>query len=570
MPAERRQRSEPVRSLVVRCPDWPVLAMGASPSVPAAVLFANRVVACTPAARAAGVVVGNRRREAQGRCPELEVFERDESREARAFEPVIQAVETFTPRLELTRPGTCTFATRGPARYFGGDRSLAEQVLVAVDRALAPASWDGRTRVGVADGPFAAALAARRWPNHVVLADLGVEHRDDPPPDVSVVDRIRVVAPGESAAFLAPLPVSVLADEGEPGPRSSSDTAAAADLADVLTRLGLTTLGAFAALAGPEVLARFGTEGARAHRRAAGLDDRPPDAREPPPDLARSAELDPPAERVDTAAFVAKALADEVFEALEARGLSCTRVLIAAETEHGESIERLWRHEGTLSAGALSDRVRWQLDGWLHAPAGTGPTSGITLLRIAPDEVVPALGRQLGFWGGESDTDIRAVRALARVQGLLGPDAVLVPEWQGGRGPAEQLALVPAAAVDLTEDRPAARRSWIGAPWPGRLPPPAPAVVHPEPEPVEVLDADGRPVVVSGRGVLSAAPASLAAGDRCSATEVTAWAGPWPAEERWWDAASHRRRARLQVVTSSGTAHVLTLESGTWHLEATY
>ena len=51
---------------------------------------------------------------------------------------------------------------------------------------------------------------------------------------------------------------------------------------------------------------------------------------------------------------------------------------------------------------------------------------------------------------------------------------------------------------------------------------------------------------------------------------VVAWAGPWPADERWWDPAGHRRRARLQVVTGEGTAHLLSLEGGRWHLEATY
>ena len=74
---------------------------------------------------------------------------------------------------------------------------------------------------------------------------------------------------------------------------------------------------------------------------------RPPlDARAPPPELTVGAELDPPAERVDAAAFVAKSLADELFARLDGRGLSCTRVLVSAETEHGEVSERLWRHEG--------------------------------------------------------------------------------------------------------------------------------------------------------------------------------------------------------------------------------
>jgi protein ImuB len=51
---------------------------------------------------------------------------------------------------------------------------------------------------------------------------------------------------------------------------------------------------------------------------------------------------------------------------------------------------------------------------------------------------------------------------------------------------------------------------------------------------------------------------------------VVTWAGPWPAEERWWDAVASRRRARLQVCLDDGTAHLVVLESSRWRVEATY
>ncbi len=533
----------PPRAMVVRCHDWPVAAAGARPHEPAAVLHANRVVACSPAARADGVQVGHRRREAQGRSPALVVIERDERRDARRFEAVVQAVEEFTPRIELTRPGACTFATLGPSRYFGGDQALAEQVHDRVHDVLEGMGWPGSVRIGVADGAFAATLAAQM--------------SDDA--HAAGASPITVVPPGTSPAFLAPFPVATL-DHRE--------------LADVFARLGLRTLASVAALATVDVVARFGREGLVAHRRARGLDEHPLDACEPPADLVVTAVLDPPAERIDIAAFVAKSLADELFDNLASRGLSCTRVLIAAETDHGEAIERAWRYEGTLTAGAVTDRVRWQLEGWLQAsgaPTASGstrPTAGVTLLRLTPDEVVPARGRQLGFWGGETEADTRAGRALARVQGLLGPDAVLVPEWRGGRGPAEQLTLVPAAAVDLTEPRPATRPDWVVAPWPGRIPAPAPALVHPEPIPADVRDEHGGSVGVDGRGLLRAPPVTLAVGD-APTRPIEGWAGPWPADERWWDPAAHRRRARFQVVVAA-TAHLAVVEGGRWWIEATY
>jgi protein ImuB len=390
---------------------------------------------------------------------------------------------------------------------------------------------------------------------------------DDPLPAVTVVP------PGMSATFLAPLPVTVL-DLPE--------------LADLLNRLGLRTLGDLAALPADTVLARFGSEGASAHRLARGRDERPLAARTPPPDLAVTTELDPPAERVDTAAFAAKAMADELHVRLAARGLACTRIAIEAETEHGEHLVRLWRHDGALTAGAIAERVRWQLDGWLSSGTATG---GLTLLRLTPDEVKPDHGRQLGFWGGSAAANERADRALARVQGMLGPEGVVTAVLGGGRDPADQIRLVPwgdprepvrpagrgAAAGEPV--RPAGRGAGAGEPiraapagsppWPGHLPPPAPAVVHPRPLAAEVCDATQRPIAVTARGLLSGAPAavSVAGGPWM---DVVTWAGPWPAEERWWDAAASRRRARLQVCLDDGTAHLVVLESGRWRVEATY
>jgi protein ImuB len=74
---------------------------------------------------------------------------------------------------------------------------------------------------------------------------------------------------------------------------------------------------------------------------------------------------------------------------------------------------------------------------------------------------------------------------------------------------------------------------------------------------------------VTGRGEASAAPArlSIAGGRWC---DIEAWAGPWPADERWWDADTRRRRARWQVSTTDGGAHLLAVEGGRWFVEATY
>jgi protein ImuB len=535
--------SPATRMLVAEVADWPVAAAGYREDQEVVVVHANLVVAASEAARQAGVREGMRRREAQRRCPEVTLVAFDAGRDARQWEPVVAAVEEITPGVEVAAPGLVALATRGPSRYFGGDDRLAATVATAVD--VATGRW---CRVGVADGRLAALLAARRRQGG---------------------DRATVVKPGDSREFLAPWPVEVL---GRP------------ELADLLVRLGLRTLGDLAALPAPAVLARFGTDGAAAHRLARGLDERPLAARTPPPDMTVTVELDPPAERVDAAAFAGKALADRLHARLGERGWACTVVAIEAQTDHGETLVRRWRHDGALTPAAISDRVRWQLDGWISSGR---TTAGVTLLRLRPEEICLDHGRQLDLWGVAAASDDRAARGLARVHGMLGPQGVSTVVLVGGRDPASQVRLVPwgdlrppAPATPGAAHRgapsstrggrgsdPASRRRSEPAPWPGRLPDPAPAVVYGRPLAVDVLDADGHPVTVTGRGVAAAAPAVLVTGGTPAAVE--AWAGPWPAEQRWWDSDASRR-ARFQLAVTGGAVHLVARRGGRWWLEATY
>ncbi|MGH9061446.1 MAG: DNA polymerase Y family protein, partial [Acidimicrobiales bacterium] len=355
--------------------------------------------------------------------------------------------------VEVRAAGVIALPTRGPSRYFGGDRSLAERIAATVDTAVRETAVTGTVvgeegrqpgggaRVGVADGRFAADLAARGG------------------------QAITIVDPGGSGRWLAPVPVTALVGH-DPTWR---------DLADLLVRLGIRTLGQLAELPGPDVLARFGPSGAAAHRLARGGDEHPLEARIPPPDLVVVAELDPPADRVDTAAFVAKALAAELQERLGSLGLACTRVAVEAETEHGETLSRLWRHDGALSAAEIAERMRWQLDDWLHSGGGT--SGGLTVLRLRPDEIRPDHGRQLGFWGGSAAVDDRVARTLARVQGMLGPDGVATAVLTGGRDPFRQVQLVAWGHAGPDAARSSRRREGA-APWPGHLPGPAPTLVH--------------------------------------------------------------------------------------------
>ena len=193
-----------------------------------------------------------------------------------------------------------------------------------------------------------------------------------------------------------------------------------------------------------------------------------------------------------------------------------------------------------------------------------------------PSEVRGDDGDQLRLWGGPSAADERAARAVARLAGMVGDQAVLVPAWRGGRLPGDRYDWVPASTTDLTDAddtaerlRPGSTRGAGPGPWPGSLPAPSPAVVPPDVQPAELTDAGGRAVRVSGRGELSAAPARLAIAGR-PAQAITGWAGPWPLDERWWEPRRHRRLARFQVVTADGAAHLVLAEHHHWWVAASY
>ena len=516
------------RVLAIWCMDWPAVAAaaaaGLSATAPVAVTLANRVIACSSAARAAGVRRGLRRREAAARCPQLHVATADADRDARFFEGVIAAVDDLVPRAEVLRPGLLVLPVRGAARYFGSEAQAAERLIDAV------AAAGAECQVGIADQLSTAVFAARAG---------------------------RVVEPGNDARFLSVLSVRQLATEPSlSGPGRE-------ELTDLLWRMGIRTIAQFAALSRTDVASRFGADGVTAHRFARGEPERGPSGREPPPELEAVLDCDPPIDRVDAAAFAGRSLASTLHQTLMAAGVGCTRLAIHAVTANGEELQRVWRCAEPLTEDATADRVRWQLDGWLsnRTSRNPRPTAAVTLLRLQAVEVVSAEALQLPLWGGLGEEDrLRARRALVRVQGLLGPEAVRVPVLSGGRGPAERITLIPLG------DEPVPRAD-PGPPWPGQLPEPSPAVLLDDP--VELLDAQGKPIRVTSRGMFSADPARLTVHGRDEPLHW--WAGPWPVDERWWDPGLAKgRTARAQVLLEGERAFLLCYRQRRWYLEGSY
>lgn len=515
------------RVLVLWCPDWPVVAARQQEKLPADVplvlIEKGLVFAASASARAEGITRGLRLREAQSRFPALIDRAYDSALDSRAFEPVIAGVEELIPSVQLIRPGMCAVLVRGAAQYYGGEKAAA---LTVIDRVNEITMSDAR--VGIADALFTAVHAARS----TVSADLR-----------SRSGHARIVAAAKSAEFLAPLPITVL-DEPQ--------------IVTLLIKLGVATLGDFAQLGHTDVRTRFGELGSRLHSLAGGRDPQAFIARTPPLDLDVVIDFEPALDRVDQVAFGVRSRADDFIDGLVQAQLVATAIRIELDSESGEIAERVWLHPRSFSSSDVVDRVRWQVQGSTLIEAGL--SSGISRVRIVP-ETVDAIGNhETGLWG--SGLEPRIHHGLSRVQSMLGHGAVLVPSVQGGR------TLHSRQQFTAWGDRNLGERS-AQRPWPGALPAPLPGTVFSSRHAVHVFAHDGSAVSVDDRGQVAAPPARFATSDSRSRT-LTAWAGPWPLSERWWEAGASGPSWRFQAVDDTGCAWLLVLDDGGWWAEARY
>ena len=552
------------RLVAIWVPDWPVVALTlearrqrrhprtrhADPHLtdpatdPVAVVGARGVLAASAPARSAGITTGMRLRTARSICPGLTVLPPQEEREARTFETVMEAMTSLLADPVVARPGLALSAAGGPARWAGGEEPLAAALVEAIAQEA-----DVECQVGIADSLSGAVLAARQ----------GI-----------------IVEPGQSPDFLAPWPLDALL-ACLPLRRLRRD---ARPLLETFTRLGLRTLEDLASLPRKDIAARFGPLGDRLHRLAAGTCHEAPIMTRPIQDIAVTSALDPPVERVDTAAFAARRLAETLAARLLSEGLAVGRLAVEAGCEDGAELTRTWMLETTPTTTELTDRVRWQLEGWLSGRSGRPPSSGLTHLSLTALELSPATATQAGLWQAPGQqADALARRAAERVESLIGAGGVQVPRIIPGRDPRSRVRLVPWGEERV--DEPTGNGS---APWSGALPEPSPSIVLTRPVPVRLTDARGRELGVDIHGQLDGVPGFLAIGDGVHDADgvvdggaggavrrepVLLWAGPWPVDEGWWTPQGPSRRAYLQVVTDTGPPRLL-VRSGGWWLDAVY
>ncbi len=422
------------------------------------------VVAATRRARKKGIRSGMSLAQARSIVPKLIARGRDAACEQTAQEALLEIGETFSPRVEDAGDGLVFVDIHGTERHFPGEEELAKAALRAMDAITLPA------RVGVAACKLAARVAAELTPTPTI------------------------VAPGDEAKFLAPLPLARLSPEME--------------AAAMLQRFGLESIGDLARLPESEIASRLGEIGRELHFAARGVDPRPLIPRALPPEFREGMELEWPLVALEPFLFIANAALDRLSKRMEVQGFACKRIELTLTLEpDGYDARGIDLPAPTRDVKTILTLIRLDLE--KRAPGA--PVIGFTLVAH-PDRPRRA---QLSLFGPAALSPEKLATTIARLISMLGDGRVGMPMTVDGYLPERHAVgdFSPPPPPDTRRPPPRARGLLAGR-------------TFRPPIPVEVTNEGDKIASLRGENIEGT---------------VRVCSGPWRIEEGWWrDAPSQR------------------------------
>ena len=272
-----------------------------------------RVIALNEAAGRAGVDAGMTQVQAETclqSCPPgaWSLRRRSPAREAAAHAALMDCACAVSPRVEETALDTVLLDLAGLERIFGPASALAGELA----RRCRQASLEAN--VAVAANPDAALHAARGFAG------------------------VTVIAPGEEAERLGPLPVDVLLWPLNPVNSDSPSVPAPPpeEILQTLDRWGVRNLRALAALPEVALSERLGRQGLRLQQLARGAGLRPLVPAEPPLRFEESMELEHPVELLEPLAFLLGRLLEQLCARLASRSLATHELRLTLELDPSE------------------------------------------------------------------------------------------------------------------------------------------------------------------------------------------------------------------------------------------
>jgi protein ImuB len=402
---------------------------------------ATRLVALTPAARAAGLAPRMTAAEARALVADVLLEPRDPAGEAEDRRSLQRALGDLCDRVEVTDTDEVVLEIGRTAALWGGEQATMARLRERLE------AYGHRCQLALSDHPLASQALAWHHPGDAW------------------------VPPGDGARAIARLPISSL--------RPS------APLAEALRPLGLRDLGALARLDAASVAARFGEEGLRLHRVACGL---PEPAWQARPDLAipDRVELAPdePLETVDGLAALLQDGLEQLRALLQAHDRAIAALELRLDLEHGPPLRQLLRvTRPTLRVDALLRLLRARLERVLL------PARAVRLALWAR-ELVPTRSDHLELLV-RRETVEPLPELLARLTDVLGEDAVLRAAPADAWRPEDTWTRRPAqpARPARPDDDPVAWQE--AASW--RAPLPRPTLLRHPPLPVRIEADEGRP-----------------------------------------------------------------------------
>jgi protein ImuB len=246
-----------------------------------------KVVACNASARAAGVMPGMTKLQAEACAITLQ--KRDQKQEDAAQIELVHCAYNFSPRLEATSPGTIILDLAGSERLMGTGQTIAQIILEEL------AAHGFTVNVCMAGNPDTACLAARGFKG------------------------ITIIHAGDEAGCLSPLPVEVL--ELDP------------DVFEILQAWGITIFRQLAALPAVELTERLGQYGLHLQRLCRGNVMRELVPAELPQLFQESTELEEPVELLEPLAFVLNSLLERLMQRLLEKSLATDQIEIELTLE---------------------------------------------------------------------------------------------------------------------------------------------------------------------------------------------------------------------------------------------
>jgi protein ImuB len=468
------------------------------------------IVAVDPAAHALGIAPGQPVADARARYPQLLTREADPARDRQALERLADWCGRFTPWVGIDAavgPGEAGLLldVTGCAHLRGGEEGL----LADLGRHLARFGLDAR--LGLAETPGAAWAWSRFKPAGAPA----------------------ILAPGEAAAALGPLPVEAL--------RIPAATA------ETLRRLGLRRIADLAALPRAALTARFGADLLRQLDRASGRADEPIAPRRPPTSYAVRRDFAEPLMVPEALPAVLAQLLPLLCRILERDGRGARRLVFT-----------LYRIDGSSAAAAIGTSRAARDPAhlaklFLPRLETLDPDPGIETLALEAPETAPFVADQSALANGGARSsgpylagliDRLANRLGAERVGYLAPQALHLPERQSRF-----------VAADAGAD-------WSA--WPASAAP-LPLRLFPVPEPVEIETpgewTEAPPSAFHWRGRLHRIAAARGPDRRLGAW----WQGEHAARDYWAieEADGHRLWLCRDLATGRWCVHgILAPESG--------